>query len=369
MFIPPFCPSPSCPNFRDPPQDCQWYVANGSYTTKSFGVIQVFRCSCCRKTFSYKTFHLEYWVHHRISLNRIFNGTVSGSGLRQMGRELGVTDKVIANRQTRLARQAIEIQAKANGLLKVRENWVFDGFESFVHSQFFPNNIHILASKDSQYLWSTNLAKLRRKGRMTAAQKLKRSVLETNWKADRKELRVRSEELLGEARRRGRQVAGAGLTLVSDEKREYASSWTGPDLEHHRVSSAKTRNLTNPLFTVNYLDRELRKDMAEHTRETVRFARRVQRCLERLAIKQVHHNFIKPYRINTQAHNWGRAETHAQAAGLERETLDQLLEAFWTVRAWGEKQVLKPWEARVWTRQEPTPMFNDGWCARFLTRM
>jgi|GEM_PF-4274898 len=54
---------------------------------------------------------------------------------------------------------------------------------------------------------------------------------------------------------------------------------------HRRYSSRLPRTVGNPLFPVNYIDRECRKDMAEYVRETIRFARSA-------------HNFFKPWSLN-----------------------------------------------------------------------
>ena len=377
MFIPPFCPRKTCPNFHFPPQEPTWFCHRGSYQTQSFGEIPILQCKTCHRCFSYKTFHLEYWVHARPSLSRILHGTVSGSGLRQMARELGVTDKVVANRQTRLSRQALATQTQANSLLTSQEAWVFDGFESFVHSQYFPNNIHLLVGEASQFLWALNYCRLRRKGRMTQSQLSRRENLERSWRAPPRELRRRVVELLDEAKRQGVGAQQGIVRLLSDEKREYAQVWRSPGIfrawseagnfEHVQVSSKLARTRRNPLFAVNYLDREFRKDLAEHTRETTRFGQRVQRCLERLTIKQFHHNFVKPYRVK-EARVSEPPQTHAAQAGLPSSYVEKLVKEFWRERAFGEKQVLQEWEARIWERKEPTPFFGDGWCPKFLTR-
>jgi hypothetical protein len=48
--------------------------------------------------------------------------------------------------------------------LTLREALVFDGFESFAFSQYYPNNIHLMVTSDSQFVLGFNAAVLRRKG-------------------------------------------------------------------------------------------------------------------------------------------------------------------------------------------------------------
>ena len=64
------------------------------------------------------------------------------------------------------------------------ENIAADGFESFSQSQYFPHHINIFAGEKSEYIYALGFSNLRRKGRMTFAQKSKRSLLETLEKAD-----------------------------------------------------------------------------------------------------------------------------------------------------------------------------------------
>ncbi|MFP4564035.1 MAG: hypothetical protein ACLFRY_12085 [Spirochaetia bacterium] len=44
--------------------------------------------------------------------------------------------------------------------------------------------------------------------------------------------------------------------------------------------------MRNPLFPVNYLDRQIRKDNSNHLRKTVQFSRDVDSRMERMAVYQ-----------------------------------------------------------------------------------
>ena len=94
---------------------------------------------------------------------------------------------------------------------------------------------------------------------------------------------------------------------MTDEKREYARAFAShrlfreQDREHrvvpHRVSSRLPRTIDNPLFTSNYLDRELQKDQAAHRRETTCFARSAANGMTRMACYLDWHNYEKRYEI------------------------------------------------------------------------
>ncbi|MBI9104172.1 MAG: hypothetical protein JEY99_17275 [Spirochaetales bacterium] len=135
--------------------------------------------------------------------------------------------------------------------IRITEDLVADGFESFVSSQYLPNNINILAGKDSQFWFLSDYSQLTRKA----------------------------------------------LDLHDHSEREATSLYSFREqtsLKHIRISSKLARTITNPILSVNYLDRELRKDNSDHTRETVQFAKNVNNLMDRLAIYRLYHNFIKP---------------------------------------------------------------------------
>ena len=62
------------------------------------------------------------------------------------------------------------------------EPLVADGFESFVRSQYFPNNINLLLTADSQLLLGATYCTIRRRGTMTEAQKKRRGELEALYR-------------------------------------------------------------------------------------------------------------------------------------------------------------------------------------------
>jgi hypothetical protein len=248
--------------------------------------------------------------------------------------------------------------------LTLREALVFDGFESFAFSQYYPNNIHLMVTSDSQFVLGFNAAVLRRKGRMTEAQKAKRTVLERNWKAHSGSIYLASKELF----ELGSQISFGSkrfpIEFRTDEKKDYARAldrcrpygkWKEAGfLVHQTTSSRAARTLQNPLFPVNYLDRQIRKDLAEHGRETVRFARRLESSLERMAIHLTHHNYFKAFRIRCD----DLEKTHGEAAGLDRETLRRERALMFRDRAFGWRENLEKWQTDVWLRRTSVPVHH-----------
>ncbi len=105
---------------------------------------------------------------------------------------------------------------------------------------------------------------------------------------------------------------------------------------------------------MNYIDREIRKDLAEHRRETVCFARNAALSLQRMWIYLVHHNCCKPYRISPRCRL-----THAEHAGVSHKLLAGSLRCWLTRRAFLSRTVLSAPMLRAWMAMEHTPFSAD----------
>jgi len=148
--------------------------------------------------------------------------------------------------------------------------------------------------------------------------------------------------------------------LWTDEKLEYrraidrnpclAALEREGRLRHKTISSRAARTRDNPLFAVNYLDRELRKDLHEHVRETVCFGRNVNHQMERLGLYLFMHNYRKGYRIPSD----GRS--HAEVAGYDRKAIAGELSRIWEERAFLSLTVLTPDMRLSWLRERCTPL-------------
>ena len=120
-------------------------------------------------------------------------------------------------------------------------------------------------------------------------------------------------------------------------------------LHHSRVSSKRARNYQNPLFAVNYLDRQFRKDLSDHTRETVQFSKDPSCMMSRMEIYSYFHNYCKPFRIKRGKEN--RPEhwiSHSQIAGLLPEIYVHLLVLSKGRRVFFHKTTLNKEEKKTW---------------------
>ena len=360
MPYPRFCPNPKCRFHAQSSARSRWWVKNGHYRTACHGLVQRFRCRSCHAGLSAQTFSIDYAAKRRVSYRKIFEMLTNSSGIRAISRALSVSHQLILNRISRLARQSLAVHAILLGELSLSESLVADGFESFVDSQHTPNNIHLLAGQRSQFLYAFDYAHLKRKGRMSEEQRAARDAIWDRFVSGRRSINHSFSYIVEEVERLTRTARFAPVNLITDEKREYQqvigrssflSKLTKEQFRHLTVSSKKARTKQNRLFSVNYLDREIRKDNANHVRETVQFSRNTNNCMERLAIYRMYHNYLKRYRIEPRQEQ----RTHAEVAGIRRESVEREIASFFQVRRLISKVGLRFSDALVWFRALATP--------------
>ena len=337
MKQPPFCPEQECEKHNLTSSSTDWYVNAGHYKTKVSGTVQRYRCRHCGCRFSDQTFSLDYAVKKHLPYRYIFNQLKSAAGIRDIARDLKVSTNAVQNRITRLSRQAVAIHEILKRQIRLAEDLAADGFESFTVSRYYPGNIHLLAGKDSQYLYAFDYAYLARRGRMSEYRK--RRKVHGGVSATESFINLCNHiDILLEGSRKETTV------LYTDDKPQYGKVLSG-------FNTREPGTFRNGLFSVNYLDRQIRKDNANHVRESVQFSRDVNNCMERLSIYSLYHNYMKPYRING-----GEKRVHAEVAGIERQKIDSELESLFTVRRfYSRMKRFTGTEMKMWLKGFSTP--------------
>jgi transposase-like protein len=359
-----YCPNSRCTNhFPDSLE--RWFYYHGTYT--SCGQIrQRYRCKQCGKTFSLRSLSIDYWTHRQIDYSELITHFVSGYSVRGLARYFHTNTHTIQNRFSRLARNIITVLTSLHHTHELDEQLVADGLEGFCVSQDFPNNIHLLAGKQSQFLYGFNYALMRRKGRKTEAQRKRCTKLYRRVDFTRHTIKRSFKELLVQMASIVHQ--SASFRLYTDEKQQYRFA-LGEDpftsrlqvkglFSHITINSRLPRTVSNDLFSVNYLDREVRKDLAEFHRETVCFARNVNNSLERLSVYFFHHNFMKRYRIGVT----GEERTHAEVAGIAKRQVRRLREEAVKRRSFYHDGSVSygGFFDELWRRELPTPLKQRG---------
>jgi transposase-like protein len=373
MFVPPFCPHTDCPAHHTPPPG-RWYLKKGTYTTELMGPVQRYVCRICARGFSDQTFSIDYYAKRLVPYGDLVTLLASCCSIRAIGRYTRRDHKTITNKLMRFARQALAVHLCLADGISLSEDLVADGFQSFWVSQYFPNNLNILVGADSQYLYAFNGITIRRSGRMTEEQKKERDRLEKKFRADPGGIRRSFSSLLDHATRLVACRSVGTVCLRTDEHIEYLRAVKSHGaflalqgegaVRHSRYSSMLPRTRHNPLFAVNYLDRQMRKDLAEHVRETTRHSRDPNHTMERLAAYSFHHNYIKRYRIRAPRDD---TRTHAGEAGIPSRIVDAAMSWVYRYRAFLSRLPFTTDVLAMWLRMYERPLRDEpAYLPRFL---
>jgi transposase-like protein len=323
-FQPPFCPHRAC-RFHTNPRGWR-YVRWGTYQRRCPRVLTVprFRCSHCRRTFSRQTFQTTYWLRRTDLQATILERLLSGSGFRQIARFLRCSPTTVMTHLRRLGRQLLLYHELHRPKAPPEESLVIDGFESFAYSQYHPLHVNLAVGAESHFVYAFTESELRRKGRMTAAQKEKRHQSETavgrpDPRAVEQGIRTLLELVVPE---------GSHVTIRSDEHPAYPRALAGlpgRTCTHARTSSKRARVPSNPLFPVNRQDQMLRHTGANHRRETIAFSKLRMGVIERVAIQVVFMNYLKSFSEKRQdatpAQRLGRLDRKITVREVLRERL------------------------------------------------
>jgi len=290
-WAPPFCPNPNC-NHHNNSGDPWPYKKIGFF--KRFTPphrIQRFTCKSCKRSFSSQTFSTSYWQKLPELDARIIMKTAGGMANRQIARDLGVAPETINRHIARLGRHCLLFHNRMMDNSPPIHQVVVDGFESFEYSQYYPIHHHVAVEKDTDFFIYFTDSELRRKGRMTAYQKNRRSHLESKFgRPDPKSIEKDMGQVLGFVL--GKQPAA---TVFSDDHPAYKRSIVnlGTMIDHRITPGSAHRDFNNALWEVNLLDLLIRHGGANHKRETIAWSKRRQSSSERMAIMLVWRNYIK----------------------------------------------------------------------------
>jgi transposase-like protein len=343
-WSPPFCPNQGCGFHRDPRG---WrYKRKGFFARRSPPArIQRYRCSHCRRSFSSQTYSTSYWLKRPDLPRALFLRLLSCSAYRQIARDLGVSPTTVLRQTERLGRHCLLFHEQLRPKTPPAEPLVVDGFETFEASQYAPVHFHTAAGSESHYFYAFTDSELRRKGRMTAAQRRRRELRErTLGRPDPKSIEREMAALVALV-----VPPGAAAVVRSDEHPAYPRAWRrlfDRRIRHETTASAAPRTPCNPLFAANLLDLLIRHSSANHKRETIAFSKRRQSAAERLAVLLVWRNYLKSFSERK------RDATPAQRIGLTNQRLS--VEEVLAERLFPSRIELPERLARYYWRLTPT---------------
>ena len=286
-----YCPRSTCCMHKKPTQN--FFNKNGSYFENEIK-IQRYKCKNCSKTFNAKHLKLDYRCRRKNIYEDIFHCSTQGMSNRAIARKLGMAESSIRNRLKHLSRQALLRWEQLQRPHKIQEDVCYDGFETFVYSQYDPNNINHAVGKKSFFLYDFNYSHINRKGRMTSAQRKRlRDIQQKNGRYPQNLIYTQSKKIFSyiDLKKENR------LTLYTDEHFSYTKALNTLNLSkinHHQTNSKDHRGVNNHLFPINHLDMKLRHFLKSCTRETIAFNKNEMGLMDRYILHGVQKNFLRP---------------------------------------------------------------------------
>jgi transposase-like protein len=292
---PPFCPNPNCRFHRDLAEAWPCKKLGFFYRQAKPHRIQRYLCNACGVTFSSQTFAADYWLKRPDILPQLMLKTCGGMANRQIARDLGCAASTVDGQLSRLGRHCLLFHEQMRQTATPALDIVIDGLESFEYSQFFPMHHNLALDNASGLILSFTDSPLRRKGCMTARQKIRRQDLESALgRPDTQAIATGIRDLLSPL------LDGlAAVTIRSDDHPAYVRAMRGLStrIRHEVTRSTERRDCRNQLWEVNLADLVLRHASKNHTRETIAFSKRRQCSSERLAVFAVWRNTVQWRRV------------------------------------------------------------------------
>jgi hypothetical protein len=287
---------------RDPQPG--FYIRQGSYRPKCRREpVPRFQCSWCGKGFSRQTFRGDY-RDRRPELNvPLFLDLVSGVGLRQAARRLGISVNAVQQKFRKIGRLLGLLNRNLLRRLPDHCTYLFDELETFEEKSICPLTVPVLIEKQSKLVVATGVASIRRMTR--------RGSKKQKW-LRRHEQEHGKRQDLGRAcvhkvlRRFRTLLGGQPATLITDQKELYAAlsrRLFGGQVAHQTFSAKLARTTWNPLFPINHTDAMLRDNCGRLRRRSWLVSKRAG-CL------------LLQLQLFTAYRNWHRKRTNDDEVGF-----------------------------------------------------
>lgn len=173
-FKPPRCPYPDCRRFTHPEVSShekprrQFWHRHGTYRTRCRGRVPRFRCSSCRRTFSYQTFRHDYRDKKPHLNAEVFDRLIASGGLRETACRLHLTRNNLEQKHRKIARTLGLLHQNMLQDFPEESQFLLDEMESFEDNRRTrPVTIPVLVEKNSYFVVGSDCAPIRPRGRMT----------------------------------------------------------------------------------------------------------------------------------------------------------------------------------------------------------
>jgi len=293
MFTPTQCPRIGCVNHARPLP--RFFKRHGRYHPKCrTHAVGRFRCRACKGTFSRQTFRADYRQRKPHINATFFHLMVNCVGQRQAASVLGVARRTVERRFVWLGQHCREFHRNHLEGARLEGPFQLDEFESFESNRYQPLTVPILIDRKTFFVVGSAVAPLRRKGRMTALQRQRRTLHEAEHgrRPSQSSKAVRSVmQVLA------RVVPKATAVVVdSDHKPTYQSigrQLFGRRFVGRRHDAKRRRDERNPLFPINHTNARLRHFLSRLRRRSWCVSKKGSRLACHLEVATVFINYAR----------------------------------------------------------------------------
>ena len=309
MFTPPRCPYDSCRAHHNPPE--RFFKCDGTYQPLCRPhPVQRYRCRLCRRRFSRQSFRADR-SQKKPYLNAAFLHLMTACvALRQTARVLRVARRTIERRFAWLAAHAGRFHRNRLAHASLNGPFMLDEMETFEGNRYQPVTVPVLIEPRSLFVIASEVGPLRRKGRMTPAQRRLRG--EHERKHGRRPSHSAAAVRSVLERLRSCAAPDGPVELVSDQKPLYehlGGRVFGSRFRWQAHSASARRDQHNPLFPINHTNARLRHFLSRLRRRSWCVSKRRQRLREHLQIAALWVNYCRGITNRT-------GTSPAQALGL-----------------------------------------------------
>lgn len=309
-FTPPRCPHQGCERHTRP--EPGFFRRRGYYfpACRPEGVPR-FVCKSCRRTFSRQTFRYDYRDRRPHDNVPLYLHLISGCGMRQAGRDLGMDVHAVQRKQRKMAGMLSSLHGNLCQRLAAGRTWLLDEEETYEQASIRPLTMPVLIDKETWFVVATAVGPIRR---LAPAGSARRERQDRDEKQHGRRPDHSSRCVRRVLKKLAKLVPEGAIVLHTDQKASYATiarSVFGDRLEHVTTAGTLIRDTHNPLFSINVTLAMTRDNCGRLRRKSWLVTKLAERLQDHLALFTVYRNYVRRRFNRDQEH-----ETAAFLLGL-----------------------------------------------------
>jgi len=257
-----------------------------------------YKCKHCKRGFSNQTFRHDYRDHRPDTNVRLMELLVSGVGLRQSGRLLGLSSTAVVQKLRKFGTTCGLLHDNLAAKLPEGRTYLLDEEETIIGSKTRPATVVIVMEKEHWFLCATGAAPVRRLGPVGS----RRRQLQDQEEAKDGVRKDESHACVKAALEKLLLMAGDGHKhVLTDQKPSYKTlieQVLGASAGHSTTSGTAPRTLLNPLFPINVTMGMSRDNNGRLRRKSWLHSKTLDCLSHQLVLFAVYRNYIRK-RFNT----------------------------------------------------------------------